>query len=52
MPAVSEVDACTWPASESRQGRNPRSVVLRRFRALTMEILAMRKLRDGSGSEL
>jgi len=25
MPAVGELDACSWPASESRQGTNPRS---------------------------
>jgi hypothetical protein len=27
MPAVSELDACAWLASESRQGTNRRSVV-------------------------
>jgi hypothetical protein len=25
MPAVGELDACCWPASESRQGTDPRS---------------------------
>jgi hypothetical protein len=46
MPAVSELGTCAWPASESRQGTNPRLVVHGDLARLAMGIWLLRQLRD------
>ena len=51
MPAVGELDACAWPASESRQGTNPRSGV-HGDGALAMGIWLTRDSRDGGRAQL